>query len=120
MALKQKQQQLKLQQQQQRLKSLSRSSSQDQPNYSYNPQHQTIMEGSIQITEQQNISTTSGSPIRPKISYSSNWQLLRQHTATQSLDNSDILNTVRGNTGKFYINLFLKNWNCYNIFFGNF
>ncbi|XP_065367219.1 uncharacterized protein LOC135959981 [Calliphora vicina] len=92
LALKQKQQL----QQQQRLKTLSRSSSQDQQNYPYSQHHQPqqhLMDSSPPKTEQQqHVITTTGSSSRTNVSYSSNWQLLRQHTTTQSLDNSDILN----------------------------
>ncbi|KAM7345678.1 uncharacterized protein ACRADG_011864 [Cochliomyia hominivorax] len=100
LALKQKQQ-LKLQQQQQqqqRLKTFYRSTSQDQPNYSHNQhtfQSQHLMETSAENCEPQ-ILSASNSPVRSKFSYSNNWQLLRQHTATQSVDNSDILNPTRG------------------------
>ncbi|XP_037813986.1 LOW QUALITY PROTEIN: uncharacterized protein LOC119605108 [Lucilia sericata] len=92
LALKQKQQ---LQQQQtQRLKTLSRSSSQEQQSYHYTHHHhqqqQHLMDASPQKTEQHVIQCT-GSPVRPKVYYSSNWQLLRQHTTTQSVDNSDLL-----------------------------
>lgn len=108
LALKQKQQLL-----QQRLKSLSRSSSQDQQNYQYNSQHhqpqqQHLINSSPQKSseQQQQQQTITGSPVRPNVSYPSNWRLLRQHTTTHSLDNSDILNCTRGNAGKFFNTIF--------------
>ncbi|TMW52233.1 hypothetical protein DOY81_002700 [Sarcophaga bullata] len=110
LALKQKQQQ----QQQQRLKSLSRTPSQDQQ-YHHHQHHaqvhqqpkQHLMATLLQKTEQlqqqqqqqqqQQHQHITSSPVRPKKLYSSNWQLLRQHTNTQSLDNSDLLtNTIGG------------------------
>ena len=119
MALKQKQQHQQ-QQQQQRLKTLSRTPSQDQQYHHHHQHHhaqvhqqpkQHLMATLPQKSEQQQQHITN-SPVRPKMLYSSNWQLLRQHTTTQSLDNSDLLtNTIGGgvkNQGNLFVCSFIN------------